>query len=63
MFILNHKFKKIVNGCYNNPCQNGATCNQNFNSYINSYTCTCLSGYSGTNCQTCNINIFKKKNI
>ena len=29
------------------PCLNGGTCN----SGINSYTCNCLAGYFGTNCQ------------
>jgi len=38
-----------VNACFNNPCQNGATCTNTGNSYI----CTCPSGYSGTNCQIC----------
>ena len=39
------------NACFNNPCLNGAVCTTNGNSY----TCSCAAGYSGTNCQTCNI--------
>ena len=34
------------------PCQNGATCT---NDGSGGYRCTCVTGYSGTNCQT-NIN-------
>jgi hypothetical protein len=34
--------------CTSNPCQNGGTCVDS----INSYTCTCASGYSGTLCET-----------
>ena len=30
------------------PCQNGATCN---NDYIGGYYCTCAYAYTGTNCQ------------
>ena len=30
-----------------NPCENGATCVDN----DGSYTCTCLAGYEGPNCQ------------
>ena len=35
--------------CYENPCENGATCT----AYgVNSYTCSCVAGYTGTNCET-----------
>ena len=34
--------------CASNPCLNGAACNDG----INSYTCSCLNGYTGTLCQT-----------
>ena len=30
-----------------NPCQNGGTCTPN----MNMYTCTCVGGYSGVNCE------------
>ena len=33
--------------CYNNPCLNGATCQENGNSY----TCLCPQFYSGVNCE------------
>jgi len=42
----------VISFCASNPCQNGAICGQNTG---NSYTCTCLPGYTGTNCQTCKI--------
>jgi len=34
--------------CTPNPCQNGGACIDG----INSYTCTCATGYIGTNCET-----------
>ena len=37
-----------VDDCANNPCNNSATCTDG----INSYSCTCLAGYTGTDCQT-----------
>ena len=33
--------------CSSDPCQNGATCTDR----ENSYQCTCLLGYNGTNCE------------
>jgi len=30
------------------PCQNGATCT---NDYLGGYTCKCVFGYTGTNCE------------
>ncbi|XP_006818169.1 uncharacterized protein LOC100376577, partial [Saccoglossus kowalevskii] len=37
-----------TNPCSSNPCQNSGTCVA-FNTY---YTCTCATGYAGTQCQT-----------
>ena len=37
-----------INECDSSPCRNGATCNNQ----INSYTCACAAGYSGTNCES-----------
>ena len=36
-----------IDECAVNPCQNGATCTDT----INSYTCSCLAGYNGENCE------------
>ncbi|MFE8596283.1 LamG-like jellyroll fold domain-containing protein [Archangium violaceum] len=36
------------NDCSPNPCQNGGTCVDG----VNSYTCQCPSGWTGTNCET-----------
>lgn len=33
--------------CQSNPCLNGGTCNKNGKSF----TCTCLSAYTGTRCE------------
>lgn len=46
-----------VNPCYNNPCQNGATC-QNTGSSAGNYVCICPQFYSGTNCQTCKCKLY-----
>ena len=37
-----------INECASNPCQNGASCVDN----VNSYTCNCVDGFSGAQCQT-----------
>jgi CUB/sushi domain-containing protein len=37
-----------INECVSNPCQNGATCRDGFNSF----SCVCIAGYSGAFCQT-----------
>ena len=30
-----------------NPCQNGGTCNPG----VNGFTCSCVTGFTGTTCQ------------
>ena len=37
-----------VNECSPNPCQNNGTCTDG----INSYNCSCVAGYIGTDCET-----------
>ncbi len=37
-----------VNECHSNPCQYGGTCTDQ----IGGYHCTCLAGFTGTECQT-----------
>ena len=34
--------------CASSPCMNGATCDDD----INSYNCTCVTGFNGTICDT-----------
>ena len=36
-----------VNECTSNPCQNDGTCTD----LINSFTCECAIGYTGTSCE------------
>ena len=40
-------FISDINECESNPCHNGGICADN----INSYVCTCLTGYTGTFCE------------
>ena len=47
-FKTNVSFK--VDPCFNNPCQNGATCQSSGNGYY----CFCPNFYSGVNCEQCN---------
>ncbi|MFT3771512.1 MAG: calcium-binding EGF-like domain-containing protein [Minicystis sp.] len=35
-----------IDDCASNPCQNGGTCTDG----VNSYTCACPAGFTGTNC-------------
>ncbi|XP_031561363.1 fibropellin-3-like isoform X2 [Actinia tenebrosa] len=36
-----------VNECQSNPCRNGATCNN----LVQNYSCTCIAGFTGKNCE------------
>ena len=37
-----------INECSSSPCQNGGTCTD----AVNSYTCACVAGYNGDDCET-----------
>ena len=37
-----------VDECASSPCQNGGTCLDQ----INSYSCSCVAGYTGSNCES-----------
>ena len=47
LFVLFSVFTDI-DDCSPNPCLNGASCSDG----VNSYTCSCVAGYNGNNCQT-----------
>lgn len=37
-----------IDNCDSSPCQHQATCVN----FVNGYMCTCVTGYTGYNCQT-----------
>ena len=39
-----------IDECQSDPCQNGATCNDQ----VNAYTCDCADGYTGNDCESGN---------
>ena len=41
-------FVSDVDECSSNPCENGGTCIDGFNEY----SCQCVPGYMGANCET-----------
>ena len=51
-------FRIDIDECASNPCQNDGICEDG----DNSYTCTCVSGYTGPNCETGKI-VFSAKNL
>ena len=52
---------KDNNACNNNPCLSGGTCTATGSGAT--YECSCLSGYSGTNCDKCKIIIIDQLEI
>ena len=44
-----------VDECSSYPCQSGGTCTDG----TNEYTCVCVSGHTGENCETSNILSFQ----
>lgn len=45
-FIVKYVFSDI-NECASNPCQNSGTCID----HANGYSCSCVPGYIGINCE------------
>ena len=43
-----------INECEINPCEHGGTCTD----MVDGYSCVCESGYTGSECQTGNLNIY-----
>ena len=48
-----------IDECSSNPCLNGATCTD----AVNSYTCGCVAGYTGTHCETGSSLTLKTNNL
>lgn len=46
MYTLQCFNVSVNNACGSNPCQNQGTCNNG-----NTYSCSCIKGYSGINCE------------
>jgi hypothetical protein len=55
--IINKNIKALANPCSSNPCQNGGICSPNLNTQT--YTCTCASGFTGTNCNIGKITLIR----
>ena len=45
-------FRSDIDECPSDPCQNGGTCTDQ----VNAYTCNCVTGYVGTDCETSKYN-------
>ena len=55
--ILDNSYSNIfidIDECASSPCQNGGSCTDE----VNGYTCNCIAGYDGTDCETGNNAIF-----
>ena len=51
--ILNNPYSNIfidIDECASSPCQNGGSCTDQ----VNGYTCNCVDGYYGSDCETGN---------
>lgn len=49
LWLINFcKLLQDINECASSPCENGGYCRDG----INSFTCTCVNGFTGTLCET-----------
>ena len=48
-----------INDCSPDPCQNGATCDDE----VSDYTCTCMAGYDGKNCTQSKFHLQVEKKV
>ena len=47
-YLLSLTCVGVYRPCDSGPCQNGGTCKN----HVETYTCTCLDKYTGTNCES-----------
>lgn len=47
-FNFFRKLLQDINECASSPCENGGYCHDG----INSFTCNCVNGFTGTLCET-----------
>ena len=45
--FFEYYFLPDIDDCASSPCQNSGTCTDG----VNEYTCTCVTGYTGSNCE------------
>ena len=50
-------FETEIDECASNPCAHGGSCED----FLTWYTCTCATGFIGSDCETSKFNVKQKK--